>query len=187
MRRWAGIITVASLTLALTASPALSKRGKKKKDAEEAPTTEAVAEPEVEAEPEPNTTGEHAGIVGYRHTLLESVAKHFGMSKMILQGKVAGRDADLVAHARAIHAASNEFVAMFPEGSGPTAYPQTDALDAIWTDWAGFEAKAGAFAAESAEFLKLAEAGDMEGAKAQFGKVGGSCGGCHESFRKDDH
>ncbi len=175
-----GIVAAVGLTLS---TPALSgKRNKKKKEAP--PPAAQTEEAEEEAEPEP-ADGPHAAVVAYRHNLLEGVAKHFGLSKMILQGKV-DRPGDLAGHAKAVEAAFADFGTLFPEGSGPDAYPQTDALGTIWTDAEGFAAAIERVQTEAAAFTKLAEAGDMEGAKAQFGKVGASCGGCHESFRKDD-
>ena len=182
------VALVLTLGLTLTAGSALA-RGKKKQEAPApapaAAPAEAPVAPETPAEPEP-ADGPYAGIVSYRHNLLESVAKHFGLLKLIVQGKVEGREADMAEHARAIHDASTDFVSMFPEGSGPDAYPQTDALPTIWADMAGFEAAAARFETESAALLELAEAKDVEGVKAGFGKLGGACGGCHETFRKDD-
>jgi cytochrome c556 len=71
---------------------------------------------------------------------------------------------------------------VFPQGSGPEA-GKTDALPAIWQNWADFQAKAKALETESAKLLQLAQAGDEAGFKAQFPAVGRSCGGCHENYR----
>lgn len=71
---------------------------------------------------------------------------------------------------------------VFPQGSGPEA-GKTDALPAIWQNWADFQAKAKALETESAKLLQLAQAGDEAGFKAQFPAVGRTCGGCHEGYR----
>lgn len=44
---------------------------------------------------------------------------------------------------------------------------------------------ASAFNKEANEFAKVAAAGDAAAVKAQFGKLGGSCKGCHDEFRKE--
>ena len=41
------------------------------------------------------------------------------------------------------------------------------------------------FNKEANELAKVAAAGDVAAIKAQFGKTGGTCKGCHDAFRKD--
>ncbi|MEI7429291.1 MAG: cytochrome c [Betaproteobacteria bacterium] len=45
---------------------------------------------------------------------------------------------------------------------------------------------AGNFNREANELAKVAATGDVAAIKAQFGKTGGSCKGCHDEFRKAD-
>ena len=42
-----------------------------------------------------------------------------------------------------------------------------------------------AFNREANELAKVAATGDVAANKAQFGKTGGACKGCHDAFRKD--
>ena len=42
-----------------------------------------------------------------------------------------------------------------------------------------------AFNKEANELAKVAATGDVNAIKAQFGKTGGTCKGCHVAFRKD--
>ena len=42
-----------------------------------------------------------------------------------------------------------------------------------------------AFNKEANELAKVAATGDVAAIKAQFGKTGGTCKGCHDAFRKD--
>lgn len=42
-----------------------------------------------------------------------------------------------------------------------------------------------AFNKEANELAKVAATGDVAAIKAQFGKTGGTCKGCHDTFRKD--
>ena len=41
------------------------------------------------------------------------------------------------------------------------------------------------FNKEANELAKVAATGDVAAIKAQFGKTGGTCKGCHDAFRKD--
>jgi cytochrome c556 len=83
---------------------------------------------------------------------------------------------------QALTTLNNTIPAVFPQGSGPEA-GKTDALPAIWQNWADFQAKAKTLETESAKLLQLAQAGDEAGFKAQFPAIGRSCGGCHENYR----
>jgi cytochrome c556 len=55
----------------------------------------------------------------------------------------------------------------------------TKASPNIWSDAAGFSAKAQAFADAAAAL----DATSLDGIKAGMGAVGGACGGCHQAFR----
>ena len=72
---------------------------------------------------------------------------------------------------------------MFPAGSGGG---KSAALPAIWSDRAGFEARAAAYAAAADKLAAFAAAGDAEGFKAQLREVGASCGSCHDTYRKPE-
>lgn len=83
--------------------------------------------------------------------------------------------------ARSLAAWAKAIPGMFPAGS---AAANSDALPAIWSDRAGFEAKAADYAAATAKLADLAKAGDKPGFAAQFAVVGGTCKACHDSYRK---
>lgn len=69
---------------------------------------------------------------------------------------------------------------LFPEGTaeGSKAKPE------VWSDRAGFEAKAAVFADATAKLAEAAKAGDTAGFATQFGEVRKSCGGCHSSYKQ---
>jgi cytochrome c556 len=123
------------------------------------------------------------GVVAYRELVMSSMSKHMKMAGMIAKGEVA-RPGDLVAHAKALHAAAAGMVELFPEGTGPDKV-KTEATAAVWADPAKFAAAVAAYEAETAALVTLAEAGDVAGAGAQLQKVGATCGGCHETFKAD--
>lgn len=72
---------------------------------------------------------------------------------------------------------------LFPPGTGPDVAPSTKARPEIWTDRAGFEARAGDYAAAAARLQELIAAGDTAGAQAQFMVVRASCQSCHDAYR----
>ncbi|MCB9680323.1 MAG: cytochrome c [Alphaproteobacteria bacterium] len=125
-----------------------------------------------------------ADVVTYRQTVFDGLGSHMKATGMIVKGKAGGVD-DLAAHAEAIHATSLLIPSLFPAGTGPDAV-KTDALPALWTDHAGFEAAAKKLQDESAKLVTVAKTKDLDAFKAQFGAVGKSCGGCHEHYRADD-
>lgn len=160
-------LTYAAL-VSILAVPALS--GKKDKEAEMAPAMDPASA---------------ASIVDYRHSLFESMGKHMKLSSYIVKGKVDRKD-DMLLHAQALHGASLSIPHLFPAGTGPDAFPKTEALPSVWEDADGFAQAAKNFEEASAKLVEVAQSGDLDAFKAQFGAVGKTCGGCHDGFRKDD-
>jgi cytochrome c556 len=130
------------------------------------------------AEPAP------AGIVAYREAGMKAIASHFKSISMILKGEV-NRPQDITAHAAAIAAMSHDLPSQFPAGTGPDKV-KTEAKAELWTQWAEFEKQSKAFEAETAKLVQVAVTGDSAAIQAQFGKVGQSCGSCHDLFRIKD-
>lgn len=85
--------------------------------------------------------------------------------------------------ARALSRWATALPGMFPAGS---TSPASEALPAVWSDRAGFEARAADYAAATAKLADLARAGDKPGFAAQFAVVGGTCKACHDRYRKPD-
>lgn len=83
--------------------------------------------------------------------------------------------------ARALAAWASAVPGMFPEGSDTAP---TEALPAVWSDWAGFKARADGYAAATAKLAAAAQAGDKDAFAAAFGEVRGACGACHDSYKK---
>jgi cytochrome c556 len=71
----------------------------------------------------------------------------------------------------------------FPQGSGPESGEDTDAKSEIWKDPKEFSEAVNAFTEAGPKLLDRAKANDVEGLKAQVGKVGQACKGCHDKFR----
>ena len=73
---------------------------------------------------------------------------------------------------------------LFPEGSGPESGVQTNAKPEIWTDRAGFEAKAADYAAAADRLAELAQGEDAAAFSAQWTVVRASCQSCHDAYKK---
>jgi cytochrome c556 len=63
---------------------------------------------------------------------------------------------------------------------------ETEALDVIWEDSAGFAEKAQALLEGANAFAEVAAGGDMAATLGAFRGLGGSCGNCHDDFRVDN-
>lgn len=127
--------------------------------------------------------GDHP-MVAYRETVMESLSKHMSATAMIVKGQV-DRRADLATHAQALHDASKLVTQLFPPDTAPPKV-KSESKPEVWTRWDDFVKANQAFEAESAKLVEIAKGGDFDAFKAQFGKVGKSCGGCHDTFRVDD-
>lgn len=62
---------------------------------------------------------------------------------------------------------------------------KTEALNKVWQQRAEFEKRIMALTDASASLEKIALSGDESNIKQAIGKVGQSCGGCHDNFKKD--
>ena len=92
-------------------------------------------------------------------------------------------------------AAANTIAAIANSGMGAlyvpgsdkgTGFKETRVKAEMFTDKEGVGKVAMAFNKEANELAKVAATGDAAALKAQFGKVGEACKGCHEKFRADE-
>nr|QLG20371.1 hypothetical protein [uncultured bacterium] len=90
--------------------------------------------------------------------------------------------------ANTIQALANSNIgSLFAPGTeAAKGWTNTEAKPAIFTDKEGANKAWLAFAKEADELAKVAAAGDAAAVKAQFGKVGQACKGCHDKFRAED-
>ncbi len=86
--------------------------------------------------------------------------------------------------ARTIRNAARAMPGWFPVGSGPQPNLKTSAKAEIWTKPAEFRAVQQAFIAQAEIFATAANGADVAAIKLQAGKLGGTCKGCHDSFRQ---
>ncbi len=129
-----------------------------------------------------------AGIAGLSQAQTDVIKqrqadmKANGASMKAINGilEASGPAADVAAEATKINAKAMEIATLFPAGSDQG---DTKAKPEIWQDPDDFAAKLKALQDESAMLVTAANGGDMAAVKAQYDKLGGTCGGCHKIYK----
>jgi len=132
----------------------------------------------------PATPGDAASVIAGRQAAFRMSGALMGSMKAA--STAPGTDVTKLGFAaRSVAAWAKALPGMFPAGSN---VPPTGALPTVWSDRAGFEAKAAAYAAAADKLAELAKAGDAPGFAKQIEVVGAACNACHEVYRaKDNH
>ena len=126
--------------------------------------------------------GDAATLIRARQSALMLSAATFGGMKGTID---SGGDVSSQAFAaRALARWSKTLPTLFPAGTGKASGTPTKALDVIWTDRAGFEARAADYAAAATKLAQLAEANDKPGFAAQWQVVRQACSSCHDVYRE---
>ena len=121
------------------------------------------------------------GIVKQRMDAMKAVADATKTVAQMVKGQTAF-DANLAASAaEEIKGHASNMADLFPQDS--LDHP-SEALPAIWKDWAKFTEIAGQLTAASAELAATAtSANEAAELRPVFGKVAATCSACHEKFR----
>jgi cytochrome c556 len=72
---------------------------------------------------------------------------------------------------------------LFPAG---TDLPNSKALPTVWSDRAGFEARAAAYAEAARLMAEAAQSGDREAFLARWTETRATCAACHDTYRRSD-
>lgn len=91
----------------------------------------------------------------------------------------------MIAAARTIATTARDQPKLFPAGSGPASGAKTQALPAIWTDRATFDAQMARLIGESGKLVTIANTGDAAAIRAQMKATGATCAACHRQFRAE--
>jgi cytochrome c556 len=127
--------------------------------------------------------------IKYRQAGYSFMAWNMGKLKAMLVDNPSSFNKDqAIAAANAIQGVANSGMgALYVPGSDKgVGYKETRVKPELFTDKEGVGKVAVAFNKEANELAKVAATGDAAALKAQFGKVGETCKGCHDKFRKDD-
>jgi cytochrome c556 len=119
--------------------------------------------------------------IKYRQSVMTVIAAHFGRLGAMANGK-----APFDAKQAAENAAVVESLAKLPWaafGEGTDKGGNTKALPEIWKEQAKFKEAADKMVAETAKLSTAAKVGTLDSLKAAFGNAGGTCKGCHDSYK----
>ena len=136
----------------------------------------------VEAPAAPIARGAGPGeTVAARQAAFNLTAATFGTMRAAAE---SGADLKpLTFGARGLNRWAMAIPGMFPAS---TNLPQSAALPTVWSDRAGFEARAAAFQTATAQLLAAATANDKPAFAAAVKATGAACGACHSTYRVED-
>ena len=123
---------------------------------------------------------EGAALVKQRQDIMREMGQSFGPLVAILKGESTDFAAAATS-AETMNTNALRIPAIFPEGTGRDAYPETRAKPEVWSERSTFEANAQKLAEESAKLIEIAQTEDPEAYQTQFQALGKACGACHAS------
>ena len=118
--------------------------------------------------------------IKYRQTVMGAIGAHMGSLGGIMKNGL-NLPGHVEAHAGLLAENTKLVAAAFKHQASEGA---TDAKPEIWTDWAGFEEAIADFEKAARGLETAAASGDPKAVGPAMKALGGSCGGCHDSFRK---
>ena len=96
----------------------------------------------------------------------------------------AGADVkQLVFPSRTLARWARTLPSLFPAG---TNLPNSKALPTVWSDRAGFEARAAAYAEAARLMVEAAQTGDRAAFLARWAEARTTCAACHDTYRRAD-
>jgi len=128
--------------------------------------------------------------IKFRQSGYTFMAWNMGKLKvMLIDNPESFNKEQAVAAANLIAATANSGMgALYVPGSDKgKGWEPTRVKAELFTDKEGVGKVAVAFNKEANELAKVAAGGDAAALKAQFGKVGEACKGCHDKFREEEH
>jgi len=120
-------------------------------------------------------------VIQCRQKVMTAVGSHVGAVADIFKNQLPYGKDRIAEHARLLRGSVGMIESAFKQ---QTADTKTDAKPAVWKEWSKFEEKIKALDAEVAAFEKIAASGSPQEIGGQFRKVGGTCKGCHDDYRK---
>ena len=124
--------------------------------------------------------------IRWRQSAYHTMAWSMGRIKANVEGTYT-KD-QVVEAANVIQAIANSKMgALYQSGSDSgKGWKETRLKSEFFTDKENLGKVAGNFGQQANEMAKVAAGGDLAAVKAQFGKLGEACKGCHDKFRKED-
>ncbi len=104
------------------------------------------------------------------------------LAAMKAAAEAGGDVKQLVIPARSLARWARALPTLFPAGS---EVAPTRAKPEVWSDRAGFEARAAAYADAARLLAEAAQGGDREAFMGRWAEVRGTCGACHDGYKND--
>ena len=125
-------------------------------------------------------------VIKWRQSVYQVLAWNNGRIKANVDGTY-NKD-EVIRAANAIAAIANSGLgALYPAGTETgKGWHDTTVKPELFTDHAKAGEAAKKFITEANELAKVAATGDAGAVKVAFGKLGQTCKGCHDDFRKKD-
>ncbi|WP_079436582.1 cytochrome c [Zoogloea sp. LCSB751] len=125
-------------------------------------------------------------VIKWRQSVYQVLAWNNGRIKASIDGTY-NKD-EVIRAANAIAAIANSGLgALYPAGTETgKGWRETTVKPELFTDHAKAGEAAKKFTTEANELAKVAATGDAGAVKVAFGKLGQTCKGCHDDFRKKD-
>jgi cytochrome c556 len=125
--------------------------------------------------------------ITFRQSGYKFMAWNMGRIKANLEGQF-NKD-EVVQAANVVQAIANSGMGKLygPGTDKGKGWHDTHVKPELFTDKEGVGKVAKAFNEAANEMAKVAAGGDAAAVKVQFGKLGESCKGCHDKYRKEDH
>lgn len=123
--------------------------------------------------------------IRWRQSVYQTQAWSMGRIKANLEGTF-NKD-QVVQAANVLQAMANSGMGVLyqPGTEKGKGHRETNVKPELFTDKEGVGKVAMAFNKEANEMAKVAASGDPAAIKVQFGKLGETCKGCHDKFRKE--
>ena len=119
--------------------------------------------------------------IKYRKSVMFLIAQHFGRMGAMVKGETPYQADDFAQNAAVVDMlAGLPWEAFMAPG---TDKGDTTMSSAVFQQPAKFKEAVASFEAATASLADVAEDGNLDAAKAQFGKVAQSCKSCHTEFR----
>ena len=122
------------------------------------------------------------GVVKERMDYMKTLGDNTGAIGAMFKGEAPYDLQAVQEHAGVLAGEAPRLTELFPEGSNEAP---SETLPVTWEQWEDFQAKAADFQAASTALQETAGSGvEQAEVRAAFVRMGRTCGGCHEVYRK---
>lgn len=125
-------------------------------------------------------------LIKWRQSVYQVLAWNQARIKANVEGQFNKDEVIRAANSTAAIANSGLGSLFLPGSETGKGWRDTTVKPELFSDSKGAAEAAGNFAREANELARVAATGDAAAVKVQFGKVGQSCKGCHDSYRQKD-